>query len=265
MLLIAAALAEELNTALDLCHSQTRVGRGECRLSTGVFGEQTIHFLKTGAGPKKAAKKMDAVLAVLRPQRILIVGYAGALAPEPCLGDLIVMQRASIFGANEVKRRPLDQVDLSESFDLWGGSELFDLAQTLGMPAHRGHGLTSPFIIGDPIQKQTLHRRFQALSIDMETAALARVAHTAGIPISCIRAVSDEATDDFLAPFTYDPSASSMGMALRVLAAGNWGKRFHAWRERAGKARESLRSFLRYYLEEWAKAGAEDSGTLPAS
>ena len=42
----------------------------------------------------------------------------------------------------------------------------------------------------------------------METAALAQVAAARDIPMDCVRAVSDEAGDDFLAPFSYDPDTS---------------------------------------------------------
>jgi adenosylhomocysteine nucleosidase len=259
MLLIAAALAEELNIALDLCRTRAKVVHGSMRIWSGSFGGHTIYFLKTGVGPGRATKKLDSLLTSFHPHRILIIGYAGALAPELKLADLVVMRRASIFGEKEVKRRPLDQLEISASVELDGSSELFSYAQSAGLPAHCGDGLTSPLIIGAPEQKQILYQRFQALSIDMETAALARAAHAGGIAVSCVRVVSDEAADQFLAPFTYDPEASSIDRAFRVLGAGNWRNRLQAWRERSMKARESLRGFVRFCFEAWTKTSPENS------
>ena len=259
MLLIAAALAEELDIALDLCRSRSILGAGNVRIRTGTFQGQAIYFLKTGVGPVRAGRNLDAVLSEFHPRRILIIGYAGALSPGMNLGDLVVMRRTSIFGEDEAKHRPLEQMEISASYELDGSSELYHLAQTAGLTAHRGEGLTSHFIIGDPRQKQILHRRFGALSIDMETAALARSAGAVRIPLSCVRAVSDNANDEFLAPFSYDPGVSPFDRAIRVLAAGNWLNRFHSWRERAATARESLRSLLNHCFEVWAKGGGDDS------
>jgi len=218
--------------------------------------------LKTGAGPRRSSKKLDALLASRRPDRILLIGYAGALAPELKIGDLVVLQEASIFGEHNANRQPLDQVEITEGYDLKYSSELFNLIQRAGIRAHCGKGLTSPFILGNPDQKRILYRRFEALTIDMETAAMARVARAAGgVPLACVRAISDEVDDEVLAPFSYDPGTSKWCRATRVLGAGNWRDRFKSWREHAGKARVSLEGFLQICFETWA-TGDPDSSWL---
>ncbi len=199
------------------------------------------------------------MLALHHPDRILLIGYAGALAPDLKIGDLIVLQRASIFGERPAERRSLDQIEVTEEYDLGGSSEFFNVARRTGLRAQCGSGLTSPYIIGDPEQKSILHRRFQALTIDMETAALARTSHAAGIPMACVRAISDEASDEVLAPFSYDPDSSTLARAFRAMRAGEWRDRFCSWRENAAKARESLRSFLRGCLETWTSGDANSS------
>jgi nucleoside phosphorylase len=259
MLLIAAALAEELNVALALCRSRRKVTHGDMRIWSGTFGGHPISFLKTGAGPARATKKLDSLLSSFSPHRILIVGYAGALSSELRLADLVVIRHASMIGEKEVKRRPLDQLETGTRVELFGSSELFNIAKSAGFPVHCGDGLTSPFILGAPEQKELLCRRFRAISIDMETAALARTARAHGIEVSCVRAVSDEAADQFLAPFSYDPEATSLDRAFRVLGAGSWRNRLQAWRERSKKARESLGGFLRSCFEAWAKTSTERS------
>jgi nucleoside phosphorylase len=252
MLLIAAALAEELRVAIDLCSSCSGSDPGRAHLRSGVFCGKTIRFLKTGVGPDKAARSLDAVLSTISPGRILIIGYAGALAPELRLGDLVAMRGVSIFGEKGAPRLPLDHMEISGTYPLEGSLGLQASAKAAGLTSYIGDGLTSPYIIGHPLQKQVLHRRFRALSIDMETAALARSAAAAGIPVSCVRVISDDAGDDFLAPFTYAPGASPVDRAMRVLRAGNWGERYRTWRLRAEMGRENLRKFLQVWLMEWS-------------
>ena len=255
MLMMAAALAEELNVALELCDNRERIRSENKGVWNGTIGGSKICLVKTGTGPVRASKKMETVIHSLRPHRILWIGYAGALADEIRVGDLIVIQKTSILGDRGAKARPIDQLEAAMSFELTGSSELFELAKSAGVRAHCGDGLTSPFIIGDPIQKRALNRRFHALSIDMETAAVARVASVAGVPFSCVRAVSDDAGDEFLAPFSYDPNASPVRKAIRAAGAGNWWKRLHAWRERSERARECMRVYLRHCFAIWIREG----------
>jgi len=259
MLLIAAALSEEIKTALDLCRTRTKVSYGDMRIWSGTYRGRTIAFLKTGVGPVRAARKLDSLLKSFHPRRMLIIGYAGALSPELKVADLIVLRRTSAFGEKEVKRRPLDHLEADAGIELYGSSELVSIGRDAGLQVHCGVGLTSPLIIGSPQQKRVLYQKFKTLAVDMETAALARVAQAGRIAAGCVRAVSDEADDDFLAPFTYDPEASSVDRAVRVLGAGNWRNRLQAWRERSMKARGKLKGFLRCCFEAWTKPGAEDS------
>jgi adenosylhomocysteine/aminodeoxyfutalosine nucleosidase len=244
MLLIAAALMEELETALGLCTDRTRVSFAGAHLWQAVSNGALIRFLKTGVGPQRSATVLERVLRFFRPTSILVVGYAGALSPHLKLGDLVVIRRAALLGGKGTVKTDLDEVDLSESWDLDETPFLLKTAESAGIPAHPCDGLTSSHIIGEPVQKSFLHGRFGASVIDMETAALARLAASSGIPLGCVRAVSDVADDTFLAPFSYDPDCTPVRRAARVLAAGNWIRRYGEWRDRASVARDNLRRFL---------------------
>jgi nucleoside phosphorylase len=250
MLLIAAALMEELNVALNLCTKRTRVAAAGVRLWSAVHQDFTIHFLKTGAGPRRSGTALEIALRSLQFGNILVIGYAGALSRGMKLGNLAVLRRAALFGGGGKVHTSFEETSLTDSLDLVESPRLFAIAQTTGTPVHLCDGLTSAHIIGDPSQKRFLHERFGVSVVDMETATLARVAASAGIPLGCVRAVSDETDDTFLAPFTYDPSATLLKRAARVLSAGNWVRRYGEWRDRSAIARESLRRFLSAYLSQ---------------
>ncbi len=261
MLLITAALNEELRAGLDLCRSRTRFKEDGLIYWTAAYSGQTILFLKTGVGPDGSAKKLSRAVASFHPDRILVIGYAGALEPGVKIGDLAVLYRSALLGTGHAVHRTLEQIMVTESYELHGSSELVELARGAGLCTHAGTGLTSPLILGDPHQKRILHRRFQALAIDMETAALARVSSEARIPIAAVRAISDEVDDEVLAPFSYDPDNKVVGRAVKVLGAGKWLNRFALWREHSAKARESLGIFLRLCFETWS-SGEPDSSWL---
>ena len=249
MLLIAAALSEELEAALRPCTSRTRIRIAGVRAYRAERNGHALLFAKTGACGARSARRLEKALAVLDPSRVLVVGYAGALDPGLKLGDLVIVRRAAALGDLQPVRLPLDRMPLGRWWELSGGQELLGLSRAAGLAAHCGDLLTSPLVIGEPSQKLLLHRRFQAAAIDMETAALAAVAASRGLPMSCVRAVSDEADDPFLAPFSHAPTATLAGQALRIVAAGHWVRRLQQWRERAGKARRSLEHFLVHYLD----------------
>ena len=249
MFLITAALTEELRVALDLCSGPARVTFGTSRLWQGTYRGATVYLLKTGIGPLRAGKRLECLLASFRPTQILVIGYAGALDPSLKPGDLVVGKKACIFGIQPDKSLPIERLELGGCWEMADHGKMGDLARAAGLPFQCGSILTSPHIIGAPRQKRMLHLRFQALAIDMETAALAQVAGAAGVPLSCVRAVSDASEDEFLAPFSYDPDSSLMVQAAKVVAAGNWIGRCQDWRRQAGMARASLRVFLETYYQ----------------
>ena len=248
MQLFAAALQEELNQALELCPCPAKVSMGRFRLWQSIREGKEILFLKTGVGPRASGERLRQVLEEVRPEKILVFGYAGALDPSLKLGDLVLGRSASIFGESPA-RRPLDEEQLAATFELSGADTLLEAARSAGLSAVTGQILTSPYIIGDPVQKSILFRRFNASAIDMETASLARSALEKGVAIEAVRTISDTAVDEFLAPFSFDPEVGPVGRAARVVKAGSWVERFRDWRGRAAAARATLKLFLRAYLE----------------
>jgi adenosylhomocysteine nucleosidase len=248
MLLIATALAEELQTVLNLCSRRRKIRCGRVPVWTGVRAGATVHLLKLGAGPARSAATLERALTGLRATSVLVIGYAGALDPDLKQGELVVVERAHLL-AEELQNVSVSEISLASSWQLAGADELFILAHGAGLAVRRGTALTSSSIIGVPEHKRVLFQRFGAAIVDMETAALARVASTLAIPLSCVRAVSDEADDDFLATLAYDPACGSLRRVAKMLAAGGWLRRYSQWRERSLAARQSLSRFLACYLD----------------
>ncbi len=81
----------------------------------------------------------------------------------------------------------------------------------------------------------------------METAALARIAASADVPFGCIRVISDETEDTFLAPFSYDPATHVPARARKLINTGMV-RTYREWKSRTAVASNSLTRFLSNYL-----------------
>jgi nucleoside phosphorylase len=148
----------------------------------------------------------------------------------------------------EAARAPLDELPAAGPWRLAQSEAVAAAARAAGLPVTTAAAVTSPWIVGAPAQKRLLRARFGASVVEMETAVLARVAAARGVPVACVRAVSDALDDTLLEPFGHDPSAGAALRALRVLRAGGWRARYRLWRESSSRAREGLSRFLAWYM-----------------
>ena len=154
MLLIVAALQQELGVALQLCRRPARLGVPGISAWEACHGELACRFLKTGVGPLRAERQIRALLNAFRPSRILVVGYGGALDPSLRVGDIVAVRRALLLKGHTAA--PLQNVPLEGTWPLDGAGLLSEVAAAAGVRAVAGDVLTSPHIIGEPAQKKAL-------------------------------------------------------------------------------------------------------------
>ncbi len=245
MLLIAAALEEELKAGMESFEVRGKISAAGIPLWKAARGDKVVGFLKTGVGPVKSAAALTAALEGAKPSHILVIGYAGALDPGLKLGSLVAVRRALAFSLDAL-RPDWEKVQLDRTFDLADWEILAQTAGSLGLNVCAGDTMTSSHVLGKPDHKRILREKFHASIVDMETAALAEIAESRGIPLSCIRAVSDEAGDTFLEPFSYDPSARIGTRAKQLMGTGPV-QTYRRWKANACAAKKSLSRFLASY------------------
>ena len=106
---------------------------------------------------------------------------------------------------------------------------------SIALPLRLAHDIGRQIVSGDRMEGELLpHETELAAQFD--------------VPMACVRAVTDRVHDEFLAPFSYEPSLSLAARAMRILVAGDWVRRHGQWRENTAVARRSLRRFLASYL-----------------
>jgi adenosylhomocysteine nucleosidase len=184
------ALRREARPFLREFPAQQRFGGAPCWARFCGPTWLTVLVAQTGVGRRHTDRALSWLLGrpqlgnvVYRPKLVLSAGFAGALQPGLLVGDLVL--------ATEV---------VDETGQVWpctwpAGS----LPGRWDPPLRRGRLLTAAKVIGAPAEKRTLGQKYEALAVDMESAAVAERCARAEVPFACVRAISD-AADTALSP-----------------------------------------------------------------
>jgi len=168
--------------------------------------------METGVGRQRTERALEWLLSrpllgnvAYRPRVVLSAGFCGGLRDDLRTGDVVL--------ATEVVDESAGRWPTTWPGELPGGR--------WNPPLHRGRLLTAAHLAGDPEAKRALGRQHDAMAVDMETAALARLCTAAEVPFGCVRAVLDE-------------SATPLSPRLVSLLSGG---RVSPWRLAAALAR----------------------------
>lgn len=164
---IVIALPEELSSL-----TSTKITKGHC-----VFIHPQLVVAVAGTGPRNAERAAQQLLAQGANQ-LISWGCAAALSPALKPGDLTLA--AEFLAANG------ENVVIAKH---WQTATKQLLARQLNV--HSGSLLESEQIVATAQEKAALHQRTQAIALDMESIAVARVAAQQQLPFLAVRAIAD--------------------------------------------------------------------------
>jgi nucleoside phosphorylase len=148
---------------------KTRIG--DVEVHAGTLGVHAVVAVVTGMGTKLAAEATERLLDAVDVARVVVVGITGAVENVTPIGTLI-MPEVVVDSATGSEHRPAPLGDGTPQGKMWTTDVLnTDLDVIAGL---RAQGV---------------------VSLDMETAAIARSCERRGIPWSVFRVISDRATD----------------------------------------------------------------------
>jgi nucleoside phosphorylase len=170
-----------------------------------TLGANEVLMVANGAGPERAAAATDAGMKVFDAAAIVSTGFCGALAPELDIADLVSatsVDDASQCYATRVWDKP---PGLS-------GQGVAPPRGQAGRPVPHGSRHFSGPIRSIPYVAQTAEEKRNlavtgAIAVEMEAAGIAARAQSYGVPLYCIRAVTDLAGETL---------ANDFNMALRL-------------------------------------------------
>lgn len=128
-------------------------------------------LIANGAGPALAAAACTWAWQQGRYRAMLTTGFCGAVHPDLRVGDLVTAEFITNGNGGEVYR-------------------------ATPLPGYRSVHLRSADFVVRGTQRAYYHQR-GADVVEMEAAAVARSAQEHGVPLYCLRVVSDSGADDF--------------------------------------------------------------------
>ena len=162
-----------------------------------LAGRPDISLSLCGIGKVNAAVGATEVILRDRPDAIISSGVAGAIDASLKPMDVIVASRVAY---HDVWCGPPNEFGVVQGYPHFfeAGKELYDKAMSLsveGVAIKGGLQISGDrFIVAEDIP--ALHRLYpEALSVDMESGALAQTCHRFGIPFISFRILSDSADE----------------------------------------------------------------------
>ncbi|BCG62606.1 MAG: adenosylhomocysteine nucleosidase [Methyloprofundus sp.] len=176
---IVVALPEELRTL-----SKVKLAQGEC---TQLSANTLVILAGTGS---ENAHKASLKLVAQGAQQLISWGCAGALAPYLKAGDLIIPSAILSQGNTSLTTHKHWREQLTNM-----------LGQSL--KCYNGQILESDTVISLAQDKTHQFQCSNALAVDMESAAIARIAAQTELPFIAIRSIVDSAQFDLPKAISY--------------------------------------------------------------
>lgn len=197
-LAVIAALEQEAHA---LVHRMPRSENVGPRLS--IWADDRLVVVVAGVGKVAAALAAQYTCDVFKPRCLIAMGLAGGVEDDVRPGQVVVARHAA---QHDMDARPLTDakgaipgLGLSQiAADPAVAEKLLLAARFESKDARPGLVLTGDQIVTSRAVRDALVRDFpDAACIDMETAAVAQVAHQNGVPWSALRVISDSADETF--------------------------------------------------------------------
>jgi len=172
---------------------------------------RTVHLVRTGVGPVRAAVQTAFLCREVRPDAVLLLGVGGALSPALEVGDLVVasgivqhdcvlygeagdelMAPGALHLSLAPGERPPALLRCDPHLQAWARSA----ALAAGIAMHAGLVLSGNSFIASKARKRALRALHEgALLVDMEAGGIGQVLRDDGIPFVAAKTVADRLGD----------------------------------------------------------------------
>ena len=226
MVAIAFALPAESSDFVRLLTKPVTYTHGGFESIRGQIHGRSVAVFHTGVGEKSCRAHIENFLHASQFKYLISAGFAGALAPELQIGDLLLSEN---FSSPELLRSP--NLDCAEN-----GLFMGKLA-------------TVPRVIASKSERDRCAAESGAVAVDMETEFIAAACAVHRIPILSLRVMSDTSSEPLPAPaevlFDLERQRTNFArLALYLVTHPGGLKRLAAFRRRIALARRSLTAAL---------------------
>ena len=186
---LIAAMPEEIRPLLKVVGSfqEKRLSRFTT-YSFVVAGHEIIAVL-SGMGPVNGTAATKALVSQHHPELLIHTGFAGGITSGTEVGDIVLAHRVFAYENSEFQEQQGINVELAVH-----AAELLEPGRKLRFLA--GTFVTAAGIISKAHLANTLPTLSAVAVVEMETAAVTRVATETDTPLLAIRAISDGADEE---------------------------------------------------------------------
>jgi len=186
---IVVALPEERVVLVRKLHQVKRRRVDGIPIYQGTLEGRLVSVVEGGMGTAAASCAVRLLLSGARPDLLLSAGFCGALRPGPKVADLVICKRLFTDDASGLHELDLPGGELTTA-------RLSAELQHLGLRTWKGSFITTSGIITKANFSETLPADLPTPVLEMESAAVALAAATAGVPFLGLRAISDDAAEE---------------------------------------------------------------------
>jgi nucleoside phosphorylase len=190
-LCIVTAVDLEFQTVSRLLQNPS----GDSRVCEGMAGRRRVTLFQSGMRAPGWAGRVQPYLASRPWDALLVLGFAGALAPGLQPGDGVVYDRCLALPDSSNKIESDRDEIASISSDNYFSRFVFDACKCAGLRISSGTGVMMDRVITRSVEKCALAQAHRAHAVDMETFAIWQAVHQAGqagLPVAALRIVSDD-------------------------------------------------------------------------
>jgi adenosylhomocysteine nucleosidase len=199
MICVLYAMREEVSRLLEVMDSRTQRQLGWTEIDQGTLYKQELTLVRVGAGKVLSSMTTQRIIDSLKPSLLVLCGISGALDPAYERGDLVIgrefMQHDLITEVLGFKpgQIPFTDICVLSAPALW-------LKKLKSFSLHDAKVHFGRILTGDQFVQHEkgaeLRRLYQGDVVDMESAAVAVVAHLNNVPLIVARTISDKADAD---------------------------------------------------------------------
>lgn len=191
---IITAILSEFRAVADSLGAVTPVSLGKLRAGRcASFGHEFL-LVESGMGLDNAARAAEAIVKHDRPDLLISAGFCGAVQAGLQVGDVVVAKQIVISHESGFEEIP---VRLSGS-----GLSFVAREAAVGERVVGGVFVTTSSIVSKSSLAGRVPGHYRHPVVEMESGAIAIIAVERSIPLLAIRAVSDDAGEEF--GFTLD-------------------------------------------------------------
>ncbi len=187
MLAIFGAFGEEIIDFRRQMGIEEVVAKPVCRLYRGKFKNKDTLLVQTGMGKERAENATRFTLEHYPVTAIISLGFAGGLAPELRIGEVVVCSTLLCAPGTEWRGEKLEPLAPDANLLSLASQGVEDKATRFCL----GSGVTVLQLDSNRQKMQELSKTFHAFIVDMESYWIARIASAERIPFIAIRSISD--------------------------------------------------------------------------